>query len=226
MKKCVVSVGVNGEYPLKERRLVVHLETTNPSLPVLSWVNCYPPDSPDHATLPYAFKAYALAEAKRQGYELLLWLDSAVSCFANIDPIFKIIEKDGYLIANSDARLHMHSSDYSLSLFGRTRHWAEHESKVKVVGHGAFFGFNLAHPIGLAAYEDFWNAIAVKKSTAAANVCFEDPRCRFGHRNEEVILALILEKHNLAMHNTSLPIEGRILYIPSPFIGTRKVYFG
>lgn len=45
--------------------------------PRLLWTNEYPPGSPTHQQVPYAFKVHAFYEAMSRGYDRAIWLDSS-----------------------------------------------------------------------------------------------------------------------------------------------------
>lgn len=57
--------------------------------------------APSHQTHPYAFKPYAMREAKRRGYDSILWLDASMLVLRDITPIFEEIEKTGYFFQDS-----------------------------------------------------------------------------------------------------------------------------
>lgn len=203
MNKCIVSVGVGGGYPRLESLMVASVKRTNPGLKVFSWNSTYPPNAPPHAALPYTFKAYAIAEAKAQGYDQVIWLDSAIICHHALDPFFRVMETDGYLfIENTDCRFHTYASEGILNLFGRTMNWAKTDAPYKDLTVGWMFGFNFTHPQGKLAWEDYWNALTVKKSAAYGT---KDQT----RRNDEVLLALVVNKHNLRTYSHRGLLEGR-----------------
>jgi len=48
MKPCIVTVGIGGWYPRGVARLLRSFSEVSPDVPVLSWVNVYPPGSPPY----------------------------------------------------------------------------------------------------------------------------------------------------------------------------------
>lgn len=58
-------------------------------------------DAPPHAENNYAFKPMAMLKAYQQGYRQILWLDASMRAIKSLDPIFEIIERDGYFFQDS-----------------------------------------------------------------------------------------------------------------------------
>lgn len=77
--------------------------------------------SPMHHINPYAFKIYAIEEALRQGYTQILWLDSSCYAIKEIQPVFDIIDQEGYFMEWSGHWAHHWSNDKSLEYFEVTR---------------------------------------------------------------------------------------------------------
>jgi hypothetical protein len=57
----------------------------SPATPLIAWTDAYPPRSPPHADLPYAFKAYAFEHAFQER-DTVLWLDANVLLHPSPDP--------------------------------------------------------------------------------------------------------------------------------------------
>lgn len=57
--------------------------------------------APLHTDNNYAFKVYAIEMARNSGYTSVLWLDASMYVIRDLEPIFKIIEKDGYFFQDS-----------------------------------------------------------------------------------------------------------------------------
>lgn len=77
--------------------------------------------APDHLSNPYAFKIYAFQEALRRGFKKILYLDCSVFAVRPVDPIFKIIERDGYVMQESGHYLRNWINDNALNYFGISR---------------------------------------------------------------------------------------------------------
>lgn len=70
------------------------------AVPLVQWSDALPLHSPAHKDVPYAFKAWALFEASRQGYSTLLWADACIIP-RDLTPLFERIERDGYWMSRN-----------------------------------------------------------------------------------------------------------------------------
>ena len=57
--------------------------------------------SPTHQENNYAFKIYAIQRAIDFGYTSILWLDASMYVIGDLEPIFKVIESQGYFFQDS-----------------------------------------------------------------------------------------------------------------------------
>lgn len=96
--------------------------------------------APKHQDNPYAFKIYCWLEAVKVGYRQILWLDS--SCFAikNINPIFDVIEYEGYIMQEAGHMAGNWCNDFTLDYFKITR---EEAMQMPMYGNAGFLGLNL-----------------------------------------------------------------------------------
>lgn len=121
MKKCIINFADNS-YLKGQERLKTSLGKIVFDGDLLFWTSKLPPNSPLHDDAPWAFKVFAFAEAKRQGYELVLWIDSNGIAIRPLEKIFKKIERQGYYLwSRHSATIGEWSSDKVLSSFGLTR---------------------------------------------------------------------------------------------------------
>ncbi len=60
-----------------------------------------PPGSPEHADVPYAFKAYAIQAMLRQGFTSILWADSSTIAVRSLSPLWEQVESQGYWMADN-----------------------------------------------------------------------------------------------------------------------------
>lgn len=103
--------------------------------------------SPKHSENNYAFKIYALQKAIDAGYTKLLWLDCSVYAVNQVQPIFDIIEKDGYFIQWSGWNCDEWTNKRTLDYF-------KTDGKNMPMFSSGVTGINMEHPIG---YEFFLN---------------------------------------------------------------------
>lgn len=95
MRRAVVCVGT-GSYLDGMERLGNLLPKFDPEATFRGW-KALPRDWPTHEQKPYAFKAYALADASPKT-DLLLWCDAAIVPVKPLAPLWERIERDGYWI--------------------------------------------------------------------------------------------------------------------------------
>lgn len=117
MNPVVVCVAT-GHYVLGLRRLKSLLP---PGVDFLGWANEMPPESPPHKAVPYAFKAFAIAEAIRQGYSTVLWADACIVPDEDLAPLWERIERDGYWMSRNGWANHEWTCDAVYPLLGVTR---------------------------------------------------------------------------------------------------------
>lgn len=73
---CTIAFG-DPRYKAEYDRLCASLAATNPDLPILSWIDSFPPGSPTFDQSMFGFKVHAVKEAVRRGYKKVIWLDPA-----------------------------------------------------------------------------------------------------------------------------------------------------
>jgi hypothetical protein len=190
----------------------------------LFWTDQLPPGSPSHEEAPYGFKLYAIAEAMRQGYTSVLWLDAPCLAAGPLEPIFAGIEHDGHRFVSGHERLGNWASDDCLRAFGLSRNQAMDLELL----NGAFIGLDLEHARTREWYRRivqqceaglFKGAALTEHAPAdvrARNVdkdtghLSDDPRC-WGHRHDEAVGSCLA--HALGMEMT--PIGGHFDFGPA-----------
>ena len=189
---CIINVAIGREYPRGQDRLEASLSKFGAPSARLYWRNRLPPGSPSHQRVPYAFKPYAFRFAQRAGYELVLWLDAALTAIKPLGPIFARIESEGYFFPLNGAWITgQWCSDLALAKFGKTRAEAMQYPHIMA----CCLGLNLAHPLG-RAFLDAWQEKADdgasfpgpwdNKNGAASS----DPRV-LGHRHDQTAASFV-----------------------------------
>jgi len=84
--------------------------------------------SPKHKDNPYAFKCYAIDEVLKKGYTSILWVDASVWAVKDINPLFDIIEDEGYLMEEAGHYVGRWCNLNAKSYFGVT----DEEIKTKI----------------------------------------------------------------------------------------------
>lgn len=64
----------------------------------LFWDTQYPEGCPTHQETHGAYKPFCFHEAQKKGCRFVLWVDASIKIGKSLEPLFKLIEKDGYLI--------------------------------------------------------------------------------------------------------------------------------
>jgi len=93
---CIVSVGIDGREPYSQYSKKLKQVVDELGYPNFIWSGCYPPGSPPHDEVNYAFKPYAFEYARQNGYKKILWLDSKCYPVGELNRISNFLETDGY----------------------------------------------------------------------------------------------------------------------------------
>ena len=183
-----------------QARLVDSLRTQGWTGGLLTWTGRLPPGSPSHETAPYGFKLTAIAEAMKQGFTSVLWLDAPCVAARPLDPVFDLLEKEGHALVSADDRLGNWAGDDCLAAFGISRD----QAMSMALFNGAFIGLDLEHARTREWYRRivqqceiglFKGAALTEHAPAdvrARNVdkdtghLSDDPRC-WGHRHDEAV---------------------------------------
>ncbi len=152
MKKCIISLQVSSPTPsgqvgyAKLDRLESSLKKIKFSGDFLAWRGHYPPGSPLHVNTPFGFKTFCFREAQKAGYEMALWLDSSAVAIRPLEPLFEIIQNQGYaMFKNHDYIWGEWCSDEVLERVGISRE----ESFTIPEANAAALGLNFSHPTSL-----------------------------------------------------------------------------
>jgi len=220
MNRVVINVGVGFWYPRGQDRLRESLAAHRAGADLMFWRDCYPPGSPTHQQMPFAFKSHAFRCAREAGYTSILWLDCSAWAVKSLELMWEKIEDDGFLFMNNCWHLGQWASDYCLQVFGLTR-----DEAMKLGDMTALcFGLNLDHTGAAAFLAEFeemckdpllmngslhnkpGERIVDPHSGFDCGVISADPRCR-GHAREQVVAGLLMHKYGL------LPTSNSPLYL-------------
>jgi len=123
-KRCVISLAT-GKKTFVDclKRLEESLRRVGFNGDFIYWSDGLPPGSPTHFEAPFGFKPFCFMEAKKLGYEQVLWIDSTCVAIRPLEPIFKILEEKGYVIFtnNYGQMMGQWSSDEALRVNNITR---------------------------------------------------------------------------------------------------------
>lgn len=194
MTRCIVSVGT-GQYARGVARLKKLAKD-----PVMAWTTELPAGSPSHRDTPYGFKAYALEIARKAGYELVLWADASIKPVRSMEPLWDLIEKQGYWFSANWWPNGEWCSDASLPLLGITREEAMGHMHVAATS----FGLNLRSDEGNGFLDDYMRYARNgafrgpwKNERGEASA---DPRVR-GHRHDQTAASAICWRRGFTLTN-------------------------
>jgi hypothetical protein len=208
------------QYPAALSRLEASLRAAGFDGQLICWRGGnLPVGAPDHATVPFAFKPCGLAEARRRGCRILLWLDASCVVVRPIRPLLERIARTGYLLfANQDLRLGAWASDVALDAFGLDRDRAMDIPEI----NAAVIGIDAGDRVG-GEFLDRWLAAAeagvafrgvvepLRGSDDYRDVKWNrggrvsaDPRVR-GHRHDQTVAGILA--HQLGMELATAGVQ-------------------
>jgi hypothetical protein len=221
--RCVVSLATHGRFTEGLRRLEQSLADTGFTGGLVCWrPGEFPPGCPSHLEVPFAFKPYCIADAGRQGFDAVLWLDSSCVVLRPLDALFEQIERDGYvLFRNRSYRVGQWSSDRALDVLGLNREQAMDIAEV----NAAAIGLNLRHPLALEFLERWLEAAKGEVAFRGIDEPLEthadyqavkwnregrvspDPRVR-GHRHDQTVAGVLAYRLGLQLTTEGLQVAG------------------
>jgi len=189
VRVCVTTVAVGRWFPQKAERLRKSLARFDPRIPFVPFVNHYPRGTPTTKETTYAFKPLAIRQRLSEGYDIVVWLDSAFVAQASITPFVAIARKTGHMVVRDDLNLRQYSADNQLTAFGISRPEAE-TLPIPLAGACAFE----AHRGGPLL--DAWVSTIPLFPGARSNAtrqCSRDPKC-LGSRHDQTLLGLLMHR--------------------------------
>lgn len=202
-KPVIISCGFNGWYPNGVDRLKQSLQTHGWTGDTLFFKD-YPPNCPyTHAESPYFFKIAAFQEAIRQGYRTILWLDASFYAIKKPDPIFEIIQDQGFYLFKTGYNLAQSVNDRALDMAYLTRNEAEQATEYA----SGCVGLNLEDPLAQRIFKD-WSLLmrcGLNRGGRDHDGGSTDPRF-LHHRQDQSCLSL-------AMHRSNLSTDSGLHYI-------------
>jgi hypothetical protein len=195
-ENCIVTVGIGNWYPKGIERLRNSLEGRFDG-DFVSFTD-YLPGWPNHNIVPYAFKPYAFEEMRSRGYKNVMWMDASFWAIKNLDTIFNIIDRRGYIMIDAGHNVGTWTSDEVLKDFQIDRDFA---MTIPMFIAGGF-GLNFECDIG-NAFLDKW----LSKSQDGHSFMgswdnnmkdvSKDPRCH-GHRHDMSVGSLLAADLNMS----------------------------
>lgn len=155
---------------------------------------------PSHLNNPYAFKTFIFERVKNLGYKKILWLDSSVYLIKNIDHIFEIIDKDGYLMQEAGHYVGTWANDKCLNYFNINR---DEAINMLMYGNAGLLGLNFENQTANEFFNKWHQAskdgIFIGKWNNNDKTESEDERCK-GHRHDMTCGSIIANQLGMKYH--------------------------
>ena len=191
LTRAVVNVSTTPYLQRGQARLQAGLDQFGAGCDFLSLAK-EPVDSPKHADVPFAFKAFALWPW-RDKYDSLIWCDSCILPVRSMEPAWRHIEEHGALFMNNGFDNVTWTADSAYpDLFpnlkaqmGDSIHFlSEARLTNRNIPHtvGGFFGLSMRHEVGRAALEEFYR---LAKTRAFCGPGCNSNRAQPGNQPEE-----------------------------------------
>lgn len=133
-----------------------------------------------HAEMNYSFKPMAIIKAYEMGYRQILWLDASMQAIKSLDPIFEIIERDGYFFQDSGWPNSRWTSEVAIEYFGT--------NEGEMLSSGVL-GVDLDNEIGYKFFDQWTQAMR----DGMFNGSWDD------HRHDQTAASLIAYKMGLKL---------------------------
>jgi len=187
-KRAIVSfANENGNYIKAQQRLRNSLNGKTDA-DLLMFVGENSINAPLHSKIPYAFKIYSILRAYEMGYTSILYLDTSAYAIADANPIFEIIERDGYFMEEAGHYCGTWTNDKTLNYFDITRDQAMNMTMYSAGFTGLDFKCLDAREFfdrwvdSMHYFNGQWNNLAETES--------KDKRCQ-GHRHDMSCASII-----------------------------------
>jgi hypothetical protein len=192
--KVVCNFASGAWYPKGQVRLCQTLKDTGYEGEFLVSQNPNDIPCPTHQEVPYAFKTHILMKALNLGYDMAIYCDSSIYAVKPWNPIWELIEKNGYFFEECGHLAGTWTKDSVLKRMGVTRDQA---MSIPMFSAG-FTGLNFKNEKaveflrqwhGYACDGDSFKGQWNNKNMAMSR----DPRCQ-GHRHDMSVASIIAWK--------------------------------
>jgi hypothetical protein len=194
MKTAIVNFANGAWYPRGQTRLRKSLVETGFTGDFFGYQQYSEIDCPPHSSVPYAFKTYCLGRMRGLGYDAAIYVDASVWAVKSWEPIWDMIEKQGYYIEAAGAWTGNWTKDSVLEKFGVTRDQA---MTIPMFSAG-FTGLNFHNDLA-NEFLTQWHSYCVDHESFKGTWGNEngqmskDPRCK-GHRHDMSVASLLAWK--------------------------------
>lgn len=160
-KRCIVNLSTERYWP-GQQRLVESLRN-NTDATILTFRHENEVGAKPHSENNYSFKPLAMLKAFEAGYTSILWLDASMNVIKPLDPIFELIESDGYFFQDSGWMNERWTNYKAFNYFGT--------KDGRMLSSGVL-GVNFYHELG----KDFFTRWHMSMTAGIFNGSWEDSR--------------------------------------------------
>lgn len=166
---CIVCVSSYcKQYPELMLSNIFHLKKSGFNGYYLYFLGEYPNPSGEelkYIGVPYAFKIFSLLEAKKLGFNKVLWLDASMQPLRNPEPLFEIIDKQGAFFTTATSLFPWwEERDPQRKLLPQTRDRLFELTNIdaaysKYYVPAAIFGFKMDHPLTTVFIDKYYELV-------------------------------------------------------------------
>lgn len=157
-----------------------------------------------HTEYPYAFKPYSIQKAREQGYNNILWLDSAIYLSKNPEKVFKFIKDNGVMLFdNIGFSIASYTHDECLAHFNMSKVEAERAKMVMACA----MGFNFNTEIGTKTFDEYLGFAHTNAYQGSWS----------NHRHDQSVISCIAHKKGIELlhpNQTFIAYEGNEGMLP------------
>ena len=155
------------------------------------------PDCPTHKEVPYAFKPYAIKRAIDDGFDIVIWADSAVFAVSQVTEFVKHIQTKGYIFFdNIGYSIGDYTSDKCLDIYGINRNESMNMKMIMACLMGLNTHSKEAMEFFSGYYEAAKNGSFIGSWSNNKGEVSRDERCK-GHRHDQSAASLIINRLDL-----------------------------
>jgi hypothetical protein len=117
--------------------------------------------------VPYAFKAYALEDLRKEGADLVIWADACIVPIRSMEPLWEKIERDGYWFMRNGYTNYEWTADSAYpDLFPELVRGSLAREVNKTIPHvvATSFGLNLQSEIGKAFLDEYYRLASTTRA--------------------------------------------------------------
>ena len=161
--------------------------------------------SPNHAEISYGFKCYIIQEAIEAGYTKIIWCDSTVVNTRNLDPLFDIASKTGFVSFNNLG----HPLKYWITDIAQERlSITDEQLEDMEQAMACVLIFDIENPTGRMIFDEWMERC--RDGVSFQMELYKSKRPGYkGHRGDQPIISGIA-----ALHGIKLRPYGELVYQP------------